>query len=283
MHRKKFTMRLSAVVFLLLICGAVEAQLTEVVTLDFDDATDVTDNPWMFVAPTPLGVTQADPGTTLSTSDGDWIWSIGQPNEVLVGIYADPGHPLTDASVATTLSFEAASAGGYSIGFLNRFGSVENPDPTGNPLAHGYCTLVSSETVTLIDFDFARDPSDYIRAIAQTDTPEGLFSGESTEVLFQTMDRPSAGDPSVLLPTFDFWLGGTQIFDGVQDPHASWSSGFSGMDVWSVDPFAQATTESFTVRVDTLTIRGVPEPGGLSLASLAGGVIVFIGTRRARR
>ena len=52
----------------------------------------------------------------------------------------------------------------------------------------------------------------------------------------------------------------------MQDPNASWAAGFSGIDVWSIDPFAQATTDSFKVSVDRLAIRGVPEPHGGALA-----------------
>lgn len=256
--------------------SSVDAQLPEVVSLNFTDPAHVSDNPWIYVAPTPLGVSMADPNTTLEVDGNNWVWSLNQPGEVLVGIFADS--ELRDSSVEAAISFDAASENGFSIGFLNRFGAVPNPDPAGNPLGHGYCTLVSPDFITIIDFDFARDQDDYVRAIAQIETPDGLFTGATTDVLFQTIDATSQTDPSQTLPTFDFWLGGTQIFDDVQDPNASWSDGFSGIDVWSIDPFAQATTESLTVNVDSLSIRGVavPEPNCASLAFAAGlGVLFF--------
>ncbi len=240
------------------------AQLPEQLSLDFGQADDVDLSKWLFVAPTPLGVTQADPVETLSVADGAWNWSISAANEVLVGVL---GLALTDSSIETTIEYDPVP--GTSIGFLNRFGASPNPaDPT-MPFGHGYCVLTSSVTATLIDFDFAREPTEYIRAIAQVAMPDGLFNGGPTDVLFQTTDAPSAGDPTKLVPKFDFWFGGIQLFDEIEDPIASWSSGFAGVDVWSLDPFAQATSPMMNVQFDSMTIRGVPEPSSFALASVA--------------
>ena len=222
---------------------------------------------------------RADPDQTISITPGDpgiWNWSIQTPQEVLVAI--NPAFELTDSQVETT--FEFVGSGGISIGFLNRFGTVADPLDPSNRLAHGYCTLVSPETITLIDFDFARAPDDYVRPLAQLDTPEGLFTGDETTVIFQTLDKPSTADPNVTVPTFDFWIDGQQFLAGVEDPNASWSSGFSGVDVWTVDPFAGIAADSFRVNFDSLAIRGVPEPSGGSLCLLAG--CALIGLRRRR-
>ena len=262
-----------------LFCSNALAQLPDQLVLDFDQPSDFDPGEWLFVAPTPLGVTRADPNQTISVGGGDWSWSIQAPNEVLVGI--NPSFDLTNSAVETTFDF--SGSGGISIGFLNRFGTVPDPADPANALAHGYCTLVSPETITLIDFDFARDPSDYIRALAQVPTPDGLFTGTETTVIFQTLDQQSTSDPNVVVPTFDFWLGGMHILDGIEDPNASWASGFGGVDVWTVDPFAEVTANSFTVNFDSFAIRGepVPEPSGIVLYGIAGlGLIPF---RRRRR
>lgn len=252
------------------------AQLPAQFTLDFEPASEYDPDEWLFVAPTPLGVTRADPDETISVAGGKWTWSIQAPNEVLVGI--NPNFELTDSAVETTFDFNGS--GGISIGFLNRFGAVPDPADPANALAHGYCTLVSPETITLIDFDFARDPADYILPLAQVATPDGLFTGAETTAVFQTLDQPSTADPSVVVPTFDFWLGGTHILNGVEDPNASWRSGYGGVDVWTVDPFAQMTADSFTVNFDSLAIRGepVPEPSGIVLVAMVG-----LGLMRLRR
>ena len=263
-----------------LLCSDVLAQLPTLLSLDFDQPSDFDPADWLFVAPTPLGVMQADPDMTVSVANGDWVWSIQAPNEVLVGI--NPAFDLVDSAVETTFDF--SGSGGISIGFLNRFGTVPDPsDPSNPPLAHGYCTLVSPETITLIDFDFARDPADYIRALAQVPTPDGLFTGEETAVVFQTLDEPSASDPDAIVPRFDFWLGGSHILVDVEDPHASWASGYAGVDVWTVDPFAQVTTDAFTVNFDSFVIRGeaVPEPSGFLLCGIAG--IALTQLRRRKR
>ncbi|MCA9148332.1 MAG: hypothetical protein KDA92_03480, partial [Planctomycetales bacterium] len=146
-----------------MICSAATGQLLPVVRQwDFEGDSDFDPTQWLFVAPTPLGVNQAVASHVISTGEGRWIWSIESPNEVLVGV--NHSIELTDSLVETQFDF-VGSGGGISMGFLNRFGTVPNPiDPDVNaPLAHGYCTLVSPQTITLIDFDFARDPSDYVR------------------------------------------------------------------------------------------------------------------------
>ena len=267
-----------------LFCSNALAQLPDRLVLNFDQPGDYDPAEWLFVAPTPLGVTRADPDQTVSIIPGDpgtWSWSMQGENKVLVGI--NPAFDLTDSQVETTFDFVASD--GISIGFLNRFGAVADPvDPENNPpLAHGYCTLVSPKTITLIDFDFARDPSDYIRPLTQFETPAGLFTGAETTVVFQTIDKPSSSDPNVTVPTFDFWLGGQQIFAGVEDPNSSWASGYSGVDVWTVDPFAEMVTDAFTVNFNSLAIRGVPEPSGIAFCSIPGLGLTLLRRRRSCR
>jgi hypothetical protein len=239
--------------------------------LDFDNPADYAPSDWHFVAPTPPGVVQADPNDVVSVADGHWNWSIDEENHVLVGIY--PGLALTNSSIETTFNFDAASDG-VSLGFLNRFGEVGG-------LAHGYCVLTGPSTITLIDFDFARDSSEYVRAIDQVATPVGLLlEGEPNHVFFQVIDGPSSADASQIVPHFEYTLNGTSCFERVEDWEANCSSGWAGVDVWTVDPFAAALSDSMHVQYDSIIIRGVPEPGTFAFVITAATMMTAFDRKR---
>lgn len=221
-------------------------------SLGFNDSNEIVSDDWLFVSPTPLGVARPDPARTIRVEDGSWNWSIQDENHVLVAV--SPEHTLTDSSVETTFSY--AGNTGTSVGFINRFGVTLDEDSTS--LAHGYCVLVSNETITLIDFDFARQPDDYIQVLAQESTPEGLFVNDSkTTALFEVIDGPANGDLSKLVPKFHFSLNGTVVFDGVEDLQEPLNEGWSGIDVWSVDPFSENSAPT-SIAFDSLLIRGIP-------------------------
>ena len=236
-------------------------------SLGFNASNEFDLNEWLLVSPTPLGVERPDPAQTIQLKDGSWSWSIQDENHVLVAV--SPEQTLTDSSVESTFAY--AGDAGTSVGFINRFGVTLDENST--PLGHGYCVLVSGETITLIDFDFARQPDDYIQVLAQQPTPEGLFVNDNkATALFEVIDGPADVDPSELVPKFHFSLNGTVIFDGVEDLQEPLNEGWSGVDVWSVDPFAEnaaPTSASF----DSLLIRGIPKgdfdrSGHLTVADL---------------
>ena len=222
-------------------------------SLGFNDSSEFVSDDWLFVSPTPLGVDRPDPARTIQLKDDSWDWSIQDENHVLVAV--SPEQTLTDSSVETTFSYTGDP--GTSVGFINRFGVTLDENST--PLGHGYCVLVSGETITLIDFDFARQPEDYVQVLAVEPTPEGSFVNDhQVTALFEVIDGTANGDPSKLVPKFHFSLNGVEIFDGVEDLQEPLDEGWSGVDVWSVDPFAEKSAP-MTIAFDSLLIRGIPK------------------------